>query len=129
MKLPITKKILIPSIAISIAVGIAIYFLNMPAWLLVERTEREAMIEIPESALSDFPKLKEALDKADESYNPSVPGTTSTKASFLEGYGILQAFESQDIASSENSGSGLIIENEGKQYRFNVAFQYDPPLL
>lgn len=57
MKLPVTKKILIPSIVIPIA-GVAIYFLNMPAWLLVERTEREAAIQIPESALSDFPKLK-----------------------------------------------------------------------
>jgi len=128
MKLPVAKKILIPSIIIIVGAGIAIYYLNMPAWLLVERTEREAEIQIPESVLSDFPKLKEALEKADERYNPRLPGTTTTKASSLEGFLILESLKTYGFDPLEGT-SWVFIESEGKQYRFGVIFQYDPPLL
>lgn len=134
MTLALSKKVLIPSIVlpVAIAAGIAVYFLNMPAWLLVERIESEPgrnAIEISGSVLSEYPKLEEALNKADESYRPNLPGTTSTMTSYLEGYNILEAIRSNDSVSSEDSDSWIIVENEGKLYSFHVLFQYDVPAL
>jgi hypothetical protein len=75
----ITLSAVIPA---AIVVGVSLYFLNMPAWLMTERVEPHPdrhVIEIPQSVLTDHPKLEEAIDKAERGYDPRTPGTALTR--------------------------------------------------
>lgn len=125
------KKILIPSIIIpaAMATGIAVYFLSMPAWLLTERIEstEHNVVKLPDSALQESPKLREALETADERYNPGLPGTNSFKLANSEGSKILEII--REHGASADSSNRFRIENDGRYYLVNVIFQYEPPAL
>jgi hypothetical protein len=114
----------------SISTAIFLYYFFMPAWLLVERLEEDAehvVITLSDSAIEASPKLKEALETADERYNPQRPGTNSFKLTSLEGNKILDVIREHGGPVDDNNL--FRIENNGKYYLVSVLFQYEPPAL
>lgn len=124
------RAIVMGGIAIlSMGVTVFLYYFFMPAWLLVERmvgTEHD-IISLDVSALESSPKLKEALETADERYDPRLPGTNSFRLTALEGNEILDIIQKHGGAIDDNNR--FRIENDGKHYLVSVLFRYEPPAL
>jgi hypothetical protein len=114
---------------VSAGTAVLLYYSFMPAWLFVERIEstEHDVISLSDSALEASPKLKEALQTADERYNPRLPGTNSFKLSNSEGSRILEII--REYGDSADSGERFRIENNEKYYLVSVLFHYEPPAL
>lgn len=114
---------------VSVGTAVFSYYFFMPAWLLVERIEstEHDVISLPSSALEASPKLKEALETADERYDPRLPGTNSFKLVASEGGEIIDII--REYGGFADNSNLVRIENGGKRYLISVLFRYEPPAL
>ena len=138
------KYLLLIGVPTGIAVGITLYYLLMPAWILILRYDYdqtllpqiENRMELQENDLHDFPTLEQAIMQADRDY--PFGHTPSMAASYLEGKNMVERFQMYQsyppeyrailIYSREND-SGNDGTNDVKAYFVQIVFDYDRPLI
>lgn len=122
------------------AIGIALYYLLMPAWILTLRYDYdntllpqvENRIEITEDDLRDYPTLREAITQADRDY--PFGHTPSIGASYLEGLKMVERFDMDSQYPPEYRAiliySKVDSSNGGaKAYFVQIVFDYNRPLI
>lgn len=138
------KYLLLIGIPAGIAVGISLYYLLMPAWILIMRYDYdeslfpqiENRIEIQENDLQDFPALRQAILQADQDY--PFGHTPSIGTSYLEGKKMVERFqmshqyppEYRAILIYKGGSNGSNDDtNDVKAYFVQIVFDYNRPLI
>jgi len=138
------KYLLLIGVPTGIAIGITLYYLSMPAWILILRYDYdqtllpqiENRIKFQENDLRDFPTLREAIMQADRDY--PFGHTPSTAASYLEGKKMVERFQMcrsyppeyrAILIKSGEKDSGNDGTNDIKAYFVQIVFDYDRPLI
>ncbi|HXG74200.1 MAG TPA: hypothetical protein VNK44_05245 [Candidatus Nitrosotenuis sp.] len=123
-------------IPIIITASVFLYFLNTPAWLVIERidssTERSNVMNLDENIIMRNPKLKQAIDMADSSHakSPNISIENSVMLTNTEGHNLLSYFKKstfmEEISGNQHE---FIIQNGANSYRLVIYFSYSKPLL
>lgn len=122
------------AVALAVALAIPLYYVLMPAWIIVIREGEdenalpsiENRFKITESDLEEFPRLREAIVKADGNY-PYVQWLPPVKALYWEGMKIVERFD-MDSQYPPEYEAFLIYDDDmtsiKKVYHVQVVFSY-----
>lgn len=122
---------------IAVAMAISLYYLLMPAWIIVVREGEdenalpsiENRFEIAQSDLAEFPKFREAMAEADGNY-PYVQWLPPAKAWYWEGIKIVERFDMDAQYPPEYDAFLIYDDNKSnmkKVYHVQVVFGYEQP--
>lgn len=135
--LKVNKKLLIFSAILAIATIIALYYLLMPAWIIVVREGEdenaspsiENRFRIAQSDLAEYPKLEEAIALADGNYL-YVSWVPPVKAWYWEGMKIVERFDMDSQYPPEYDAFLIYNDNNNvkKVYLVSVVFGYEQPV-
>ncbi|MGI0015484.1 MAG: hypothetical protein ACREBU_18870 [Nitrososphaera sp.] len=128
------RKLLVSvSAIVSVALAIVMYYLFMPAWVIVRSVGEdenalpgiENRFKVIEDDLAEFPILRIALTQADE-IDPNVVWVQPAKAWYWEGKSIVERFD-MDSSYPPEYRAILIYEDNNlkKVYHVQVVFGYE----